>query len=42
MFHASGTLLDDRSDEFIRCFRNADLIIAKGQGNYEALSDNRR
>jgi len=34
-----GTLLDDCSVEFRRCFAGADLILAKGQGNYETLSD---
>jgi uncharacterized protein with ATP-grasp and redox domains len=36
---APGTRLDDCSEEFCRRFREADLIIAKGQGNYETLSD---
>ena len=36
---APGTVLDDCSPGFLRCFREADLIIAKGQGNYETLSD---
>jgi damage-control phosphatase, subfamily I len=36
---APGTRLDDCSEEFRRRFREADLIIAKGQGNYETLSD---
>ncbi|MBN1518311.1 DUF89 family protein [Candidatus Sumerlaeota bacterium] len=36
---APGTLLDDCSPEFKRRFAEADLIIAKGQGNYETLSD---
>ena len=36
---APGTLLADCSSEFLRAFKNADLIIAKGQGNYETLSD---
>ncbi len=34
---APGTLLEDCSDEFRREFEAADLIIAKGQGNYESL-----
>lgn len=33
-----GTLLDTCSDNFLRHFENADLIISKGQGNYESLS----
>jgi len=36
---APGTLLEDCSPEFRRAFFGADLVIAKGQGNYESLSD---
>jgi len=36
---APGTILDDCNDEFRKRFREADLIIAKGQGNYETLSE---
>jgi uncharacterized protein with ATP-grasp and redox domains len=36
---APGTILDECSEGFRRCFFGADLIIAKGQGNYETLSD---
>ena len=32
-----GVLLSESSDEFLDCFRKADLIIAKGQGNFESL-----
>jgi len=35
---APGTILEDCSKEFLRHFSDADLIIAKGQGNYETLS----
>jgi len=35
---APGTLLDDCSKAFRETFRQADLIIAKGQGNFESLS----
>jgi uncharacterized protein with ATP-grasp and redox domains len=35
---APGTILEDCSEEFIQHFSDADLIIAKGQGNYETLS----
>ncbi len=35
---APGTVLEDCSEEFIQHFSDADLIIAKGQGNYETLS----
>ncbi len=36
---APGTLLADCSQSFRRTFREADAIIAKGQGNYESLRD---
>ncbi len=35
---APGTVLDDCSKAFTDAFKAADLIIAKGQGNYETLS----
>jgi len=38
---APGTILEDCSDLFRERFGNADLIIAKGQGNYETLSSSR-
>jgi uncharacterized protein with ATP-grasp and redox domains len=36
---APGTILDDCSDTFRRRFNQSDVVIAKGQGNYETLSD---
>jgi len=36
---APGTILASCSQEFRQCFQRADLIIAKGQGNYETLCD---
>ena len=36
---APGTLLETCSESFRRRFEQADLIIAKGQGNFESLSD---
>ncbi len=36
---APGTILNDCSENFQQKFEKADLIIAKGQGNYETLSD---
>ena len=36
---APGTLLDDCSEEFRGRFDEADMVIAKGQGNYESLND---
>jgi damage-control phosphatase, subfamily I len=34
-----GVILDECSDEFRRHFESADLIISKGQGNYETLDE---
>jgi len=39
---APGTILDDCSSEFRRIFNEADMVIAKGQGNFESLSDESR
>jgi len=36
---APGTILSDCSDDFKRVFEGADLIISKGQGNFESLND---
>jgi len=36
---APGTLLETCSPEFLDRFERADAVIAKGQGNYETLSD---
>ncbi len=36
---APGTILDDCSVRFREHFERSDLIIAKGQGNYESLSE---
>jgi len=36
---APGTILEDCSEEFRRAFADSDLIVAKGQGNFESLSD---
>lgn len=36
---APGTLLEDCNKEFLAAFESADLIISKGQGNFETLSD---
>ena len=36
---APGTLLDQCSGDFRRAFDDADLVVAKGQGNFESLSD---
>ncbi len=39
---APGNILKFCSDEFLKIYRSADLIISKGQGNYEGLSDEDR
>lgn len=36
---APGTILESCSEKFRQRFKQADLIIAKGQGNFETLSD---
>ena len=36
---APGTILEDCSDEFRGIFDQADLVIAKGHGNYETLNE---
>ncbi len=36
---APGTVLEDCSAELRRRFERADLVVAKGQGNFETLSD---
>ena len=36
---APGTILESCSEDFVRRFETADLIVAKGQGNFETLSD---
>ena len=36
---APGTVLSDCSPRFRRVFDEADVVVAKGQGNYESLSD---
>ena len=39
---APGTILDLCSEEFLDVYRSSDLIISKGQGNYEGLSEEAR
>lgn len=36
-----GTIIEKTSDEFKILYDNADIIIAKGQGNYETLSESK-
>ena len=38
-YDAPATLIDKASTEFKKAWKSADLIIAKGQGNYESLSN---
>ena len=38
---APGTILKYCSEEFLEIYNKADLIISKGQGNYESLSQER-
>jgi hypothetical protein len=38
-FDAPGTILDSCTPDFRRRFERADLVIAKGQGNFESLSE---
>ena len=39
---APGTILKTCNAEFIETYRNSKFIISKGQGNYEALSNEKR
>ncbi len=39
---APGTILNLCNDDFIEKFNNASMVISKGQGNYEGLSDVKR
>ena len=36
---APGTLLSKCSQEFLKIFNSADVVIAKGQANFETLND---
>ncbi|MBN2605286.1 MAG: DUF89 family protein [Bacilli bacterium] len=36
---APGVLLDKSTSEFVNLFEKCDVVIAKGQGNYESLND---
>jgi len=39
---APGTILRYSTPEFLEIYQKADLVISKGQGNYEGLSDENR
>ena len=36
---APGVILEECSDDFIEIYNNSDIIISKGQGNFEGLSE---
>ncbi len=36
---APGTILDEATPEFRKVFDSADIVISKGQGNFESLAD---
>ncbi|MDO9465276.1 MAG: ARMT1-like domain-containing protein [bacterium] len=39
---APGTILDLCSKDFLELYKNAELVISKGQGNFETLADGNR
>ena len=39
---APGTILEECNAHFLEIFEEADIIISKGQGNYEGLSESKR
>lgn len=39
---APGTVLSICSKKFLKIYKNADMVISKGQGNFEALSGSKR
>jgi uncharacterized protein with ATP-grasp and redox domains len=39
---APGTILHLCTDDFLQIFNNAGMVISKGQGNYETLSEEKR
>ncbi|MGB9628612.1 MAG: damage-control phosphatase ARMT1 family protein [Thermodesulfobacteriota bacterium] len=41
-FDAPGTLLNRCSEKFLREYRKSDIVLSKGQGNYESLSEENR
>lgn len=40
--NAPGLILEECNKEFVDIFENADIVISKGQGNYETLSSVKR
>jgi uncharacterized protein with ATP-grasp and redox domains len=41
-FDAPGTLLNRCSEDFLKKYQKSDLILSKGQGNFESLSEENR
>jgi uncharacterized protein with ATP-grasp and redox domains len=39
---APGLLIKEADKEFLNVYENADIVISKGMGNYETLSDEKR
>jgi uncharacterized protein with ATP-grasp and redox domains len=39
---APGTILNRCSREFLDLYRTADIVVSKGQGNLESLSEEKR
>lgn len=37
-----GTIIEECSSEFLEIYNNADIVISKGQGNFETLSEQKR
>lgn len=40
--NAPGIIIRDVSDDFMKVYQNADVIISKGQGNFEGLSQEKK
>jgi len=40
--NAPGLILHESTEEFLQIFHQADIVISKGQGNYETLSEQKR
>lgn len=40
--NAPGLILEEGSEEFLEIYDTTDIVISKGQGNYETLSDQKR
>lgn len=39
---SSGTIISESTEEFLSVYQQADIVISKGLGNYETLSDEKR